>query len=120
MLKNDPDIRYKESKQAVISRLLTFVYCPFAWATGDHECKTRLRLLIYLLPLLLGVSPISHSLEPLDKVVAIVENQVVLESEIKQRISLLKINEPEFKEVSDLRLKILEQLILEKLQNHQW
>lgn len=58
----------------------------------------------------------SNTYTPLDKTVAIVDDTVILESEIDQRIRHVRAKNPDFQITQALRERILDQLILETLQ----
>jgi peptidyl-prolyl cis-trans isomerase SurA len=54
--------------------------------------------------------------EPLDKAVAIVEDSIILESELQQRLKLITAKQPSIAITDRLRKQVLDQLILEQLQ----
>ena len=58
----------------------------------------------------------SYSYEALDKAIAIVEDTVILQSELDQRLAALQAQQPSFKSTAKTQARVLDQLIVEALQ----
>ena len=63
-------------------------------------------------------SAYTQSYEQLDKAIAIVEDKVILQSELDQRIAALQAQQTDFTITETIKSKILDQLIVEELQLH--
>lgn len=79
--------------------------------------KTKSRFLtIKASLLLLLMSATSHAYQDLDKAIAVVEDKVILQSELDQRLSHLSSKQPNINVNDAVKKQVLNQLILERLQ----
>jgi len=79
--------------------------------------KTKSRFLtIKASLLLLLMSATSHGYQKLDKAIAVVEDKVILQSELDQRLSHLSSKQPNINVNDAVKKQVLNQLILERLQ----
>ncbi|MDG6773519.1 peptidylprolyl isomerase [Thiomicrorhabdus sp. ZW0627] len=78
------------------------------------------KLLLPLIALLITFSPLSHADKLLDKVVAVVNDEIVLKSELDQKtletIQQLRAKQIPVNDIHQLQLKVLDNIILEMLQ----
>jgi peptidyl-prolyl cis-trans isomerase SurA len=58
----------------------------------------------------------THAYQMLDKAIALVEDKVILQSELDQRLTHLSIKQPDFKITNTIKKQVLDQLIFEQLQ----
>ncbi|MFT6387738.1 MAG: peptidyl-prolyl cis-trans isomerase SurA [Cellvibrionaceae bacterium] len=58
----------------------------------------------------------SHAYQDLDKAIAVVEDKVILQSELNQRLTHLTKKQPDIKVTNTVKEQVLNQLILERLQ----
>lgn len=63
-----------------------------------------------------GITLSSYAYQDIDKAVAVVEKDVILQSELDQRIAMLRNSQPEIKMSEANKRRVLDQLILENLQ----
>lgn len=66
--------------------------------------------------LILFASASSHAYQDLDKAIALVEDKVILQSELYQRLSHLSSKQPNIQVTDTVKKQVLNQLILERLQ----
>lgn len=59
---------------------------------------------------------VSHAYQDLDKAIAVVEDKVILQSELNQRLTHLSNKQPDINVTNAIKEQVLNQLILEKLQ----
>ena len=76
--------------------------------------KTRLSVLLFL-GTIAGTVP-AHGYEALDKTIAVVDKQIILESELEQRLAQIRANQAELNINDAIRRRVLDQMILEQLQ----
>lgn len=93
--------------------LSSFALSPFT--LRPHLPRSLSSLLLSTL-LLLAWTPLATAMKMMDRTVAIVEDTVILESEVDQRLAQLQIQRPELQISDKIKRDVLNQLILERLQ----